>query len=494
MSSKAKAAWTYTVGVSPYQVTAFEDKRSGHVTLRWYERVGPKQLRRVLRSTGFPVRGARGGIDRDAEARAIAAANQWHRELAGGTWSRAPKARTVGPSPLTIREGWARAKDPDKGKWNHDTTHRDDIQRAIDRACLVWGEDFTWDAVDRGALRQLWRRELARLRAQGHGGFRGAELQLDLVLAVGAWLRDEQLISPTAALRWKGMMDEFKKDAGEHTPRQPRYTVAEYRKLFVSAWQADERWGLLYDLAAEYRIGQVASARRRDLDRERGRLRIKGHGKKKGEVIFFTEAQAANVAYVLEQGYLAGLERAFSAGDISDYPLFPGGHFAADDEGRLVSRAEYATRAPVDRSAWRAWHREAERLAGIPHLPGRGPYGSRRGGVDAAKELQISREGLRAWGGWVDQQMPDRTYADQEAEYARDEASRIRAQARGAAVGPGASRLARPTESPPSEGHELPEVSRDTTETPNGAPTEVSAPFNEGSQLSHSQEDSDDEP
>lgn len=427
--NKAASRWTYTVGLNPHRVTAFEDvKRGGIVTLRWHIGAGAAR-KRMLRSLGITIRGARGGLDRELLARAIAAADAQHVALASGKVSAVVMAPTA---PLTIAQGWARAKHPELGKWNKDSAYRKDIDRAIKRAVETWGAACTWEEIDRGQLRKLWRKELARLRSKGHTGTRGAQLLLDLVLAVAEWLRDEQLIGPTAALRWRNMDAEFLADAGDHTPSRPRYTVEEYRKLFAAAWQADERYGLLYDLGAEGRLGQVARAMRSHLDTATGRLRVIGRGKKKGTVIVFTAAQKLNVADVLAAGYLAGLEAAYQAGEIPDYPLFPGGHFARDkDTKALVSRAEYATRAPVDRTAWRAWHQDAEKLAGIPHLKGRGPYGSRRAGVDGAKAEKISREGLQSWGGWADSQMPDAIYADQEQEYARDEASEIRAKVRG---------------------------------------------------------------
>jgi len=64
-------------------------------------------------------------------------------------------------------------------------------------------------------------------------------------------------------------------------------------------------------------------------------------------------------------------------------------------------------------------------------VKGRGAYGLKRQSVDAAKAAGISREGLQRLGGWTDTQMPDRVYADQEADYARDEARQIRAKIRG---------------------------------------------------------------
>jgi integrase len=183
---------------------------------------------------------------------------------------------------------------------------------------------------------------LTQQRVAGFNGVRSAQLTLDLVLAVGPWLRDEQLIAPTAALRWKRLDEEFATDAGEHTPARPRYTREEYRALFTSAWKADERYGLAYALGAEYRIGQLIRAKRSHLDRANGRLTIPGSGKKRGSVVLFTPQQRADVERVLSTGYLAGLEAALLAEEITDYALFPGGHFAHDADGNLVSRAEYA--------------------------------------------------------------------------------------------------------------------------------------------------------
>ncbi len=454
------ARWEFTTGVKPYQVTVFEDvARDGVVTLRWTKPNG----KRGLRSLKFTVRGPRGALDRVKVTRAEQEAGAFSVRLANGFDVDAPLTKADAPKrALTIAEGWARASDADSGKWNKPTQHRKDIQRAIDRAVAIWGPTLTWDEVDRGQLRKLWRKELARLRAAGHGGFRGAQLMLDLVLAVGAWLRDEQIVSATAALRWGGLDAQFLEDAGEHVPYQPRYTVDEYRRLFPAAWLVDERYGLLYDLGAEYRLGQVARCRRQHLDRERGRLRVKGRGKKKGELIFLTPAQCANVERVLTVGYLAGLEAALQNGEIDDYPLFPGGHFARNEHGALVSRAEYATRAPLDRSAWRTWHDEAEKKADIPHVDGRGPYASRRGGVDGAKELKISREGMKPWGGWADNQMPDQVYADDEAEPARHEAAEIRAKLRGE---PASDRMndGAPTDSARQESSQIVAVSDEPT-------------------------------
>lgn len=425
----ARARWEYIAGMGPHRVVAFEDeRRGGVVTLRWHVGTAPNR-KRVLRALGWSVRGPRGGIDADQEKRAQQMAERQYQELLGKRGIGAPSPEYA--PQLTIWEGWQRACDQDTGKWNQDTPHRREVARAVARAMDIWGRGFTWNQVDRGAVRKLWRRELQRIRAKGHDGKRGALQTLDLVLAVGAWLRDEQMIDPTAAVRWKGLDAEFLADAGDKNPSRPRYTADEYRRLFDASWRADERYGLLYNLGAEYRLGQVVRARRSNLDRAAGRLTIPGRGKKMGAVIVLTAGQRADVERVLSTGYLAGLETAYNENVITDYPLWPGGQLPATIDGELATDARHATRDPIDRSAFRAWHREAERLAGIPHVPGRGPYASRRGAVDAAKEAKISREGLQPFGGWADAQTPDAIYADRDANYARVEAAEVRAKIRG---------------------------------------------------------------
>jgi len=67
----------------------------------------------------------------------------------------------------------------------------------------------------------------------------------------------------------------------------------------------------------------------------------------------------------------------------------------------------------------------------VPKVKGRAAYGLKRQSIDAAKAAGISREGLQRLGGWVDTQMADQVYADQEAGYARDEARDVRAKIRG---------------------------------------------------------------
>lgn len=452
--------WQYVVGVTPFRVVVFEDlSRKGVATLRWYGDREDGTRGRTLRALGYGVRGPRGGIDPVLRGRAEAAAEDLHHDLISGkplrvlqdetaTMAKGGRKRAGKLTPLTIMEGWTEAKDPDHGRWNTETPHRKELERAIRRAVQVWGAGMTWDQVGKPEIRTLWRRELKRLKATGADGVAGTRRIVTLVMAVAAWLRDEELIAPTACVGWRRLKIEMAADTGNYTPHRPRYTLAEYRLLFAKAWLVDVRHGLLYNLGAEARAGQVIRCKRSALSLEKGgHLDVQGRGRKGGLRIRFTKGQLSAVKDILARGYLRRMEQAYLAGEIKDYPLFPGGRLVVDKAGgELVAPLSAATGGHVWMSAVRKWHRGAERLAGIPHMPGRGLYGARRIGVDGAKENNASREGLKSFGGWGSEKTPDDIYADQEQEYAQFEARDIRAKVRGEDVG---GRSGNPAGGPP---------------------------------------------
>lgn len=429
---KPTVAWSYSVGMLPHRVLAYEDPARKHVVyLRW--RVAGDWRRKSL---GFGVRTPKGAIDKDAEKRARAAADQHYARLLNG--GQLPKAPT---HLLTIAEGWEAAKDPNTGKWPEDTAHRREMDRALQRAKSTWGARTAWNDIDRGEIRKLWRTEFRRARALGHEGVRSTEVVVARVMAVANWLRDEQKIAPTACLPWKAMKEEMRVDfakatQGRHEAKRPRYTPVEYRALLAAAPQVDPRWALLLTLGAEYRLGQVKRLRRSDVDLEANRVTVRGAGKKRGVVVVLTKGQRAQLDTALGAGgYLEGLERLYAKGAVKDYPMFPGLRLPVQD-GRPITRREHAERPELDNTQLRTWLAATEKKARvdgkpIPHEAGRGWYGLRRAAVDAAKAAKISREGLQAHGGWADAQIPDTIYADTQREYALEEAATIRARIRG---------------------------------------------------------------
>jgi integrase len=443
--------WSYSVGMLPHRVLAFEDPaRKLVVYLRW--RVAGDWKRKSLK---FTVRTPKGTLDKDAVKRAQQAADGvYARLVSGGVMPKAPQAE------LTIAEGWTLATDPQTGKWPEDTAHRREMERAMNRAKSTWGARTSWNAIDRGELRKLWRTELKRARALGHDGVRSTEVIIARVMAVANWLRDEQKLALTACLSWKAMKDEMRTDFakathGRHEVQRLRFTAEEYRALLAAAPSVDPRWALLLSLGAEYRLGQVKRVRRSDIDLEQGRVLVRGAGKKRGTVIVLTKGQRAQFeAAIGAGGYLAGLEQAYTAKRIDDYPLFPGLRLPVID-GVVVTRKEHASRPELDNTALRTWMLRTEKKARvdgkpITHVPGRGWYGLRRAAVDAAKAAKISREGLQAHGGWSDAQIPDTIYADQQAGYAQQEAADVRAKIRGEALEPSADQNGARTQNGPA--------------------------------------------
>lgn len=423
------AAWEYSVGLLPHRVVAYEDTaRRGVLYLRW--RVAGDWKRKSL---GFAfVRDAKGRIPKAQQERAQRDADaQYARLLSGGLVPAAPTAA------LTIKAGWALATDPERGKWIEDTMHRREMDRAIRRAKSVWGTDTTWNAIDRGEVRRLWRAELKRVKATGRPGVRSAEIIVARVMALATWLRDEGKIASTACLSWKAMKEDMAKDFKAYTPKRLRYSLQEYRAILTAAPSVDPRFGLLLQLGAEYRLGQVVRCHRSALSvGDTGTLRIAGSGKKGGTTVVLTDAQTAAAYDELTVGYLAGLESAYQTKQIDDYPLFPGVRLPKHD-GVPYTRIDHATRPSMGANhQLRTWLRATEAKARvddqpIPHITGRGWYGLRRIAVDAAKESGISREGLGASGGWANTQVPDAIYAEQEMAWAAKEAADIRAKIRG---------------------------------------------------------------
>jgi len=341
---------------------------------------------------------------------------QWIRPAAGG-------------GPMTVGEAAEVALDPATGRWSRQTGHGKEVARALQLAAEHWGADRPWGTLTRGDWRSLWRWRLTVLREAGHGGHRGTELVVQRAATVARWLVEEghvvRIVGPEREWRLR-LAEDYHRLAGDGPePRRPRHTLEELRRILQAAEQADPRFRLLLALGAELRLGQVVRCRRRDLDLQRGTLTVRGRGRKRGVVVELTAGQQAAAREALE-GYLSELE-----GSGQDYPLFPCGQLPGGRSGAArACPTRHLSAHPVGRRWVVAQFAMVEAAAGVPHRPGRGAYGIRRAAVDAVKALGVSREGLMAHGGWTDTAVPDRIYAEQQAEYARQEAARLRARVR----------------------------------------------------------------
>ena len=418
--------WEKSVGWLPHKVTVYErEDRGGELYLRWRSSGNwkRKSLRRSLRT-------ARGRIDADVQKWALDQASAQYAKLVAGL---PDQERAASALPLTLGETERRIIDLHTGKYPADTPHRREVQRALKEAVSVWGASTPWAEIRKADMRKLWRGRITTLLADGETGARGAEITASRVFAVAQWLRDEEIIPPQSCVPWKKWKQELKDDwsklsgnVGAPPVARPRYTLEESRKLLKASKEADPRFALLLAVGAELRLGQVARCRRTDLDLTHRTLTVHASGHKGGAVVKLTKGQFAAVKRALS-GYLRELEK-----HCADYPLFPSGQMPGGRSGRAVATVDrHATAQPIERTAIRLWMRALEVVADVPHVSGRGAYGIRRAAVDAAKAMKISREGLKAHGGWSDTQMPDRIYAEQQMEYAQEEARDIRAKIRG---------------------------------------------------------------
>ena len=172
-------------------------------------------------------------------------------------------------------------------------------------------------------------------------------------------------------------------------------------------------------------------ARRSGLDLDVGSLEVFGQEKKGGEKIMLTPGQLAAAKAAVASGYLRDLEASYANGEGPDYLLFPGGPMLARKAGEWTMGPGITYATHVERGWVLDNFHDAERAAGIEPVPGRGPYGLRRQGVDAGKAFGIGPDGLKAAGGWSSTKIPNEVYAEETNQRGREEAMRVRAQIRG---------------------------------------------------------------
>jgi hypothetical protein len=438
--------WEESYGFPPDVITVYERAEKGYTLYlrRWDKAAGNwrrKSLRRSLRDESGAYLKPR--AQNEVKAWARLEAKRWHEELTGAG---APTEEPPRP-PFTVGEAYAHVSDPGRGQLRTKTQgYRNEVKAALLVAARVWGAGRAWNTIRKADLRELGRKRIEELAADPDVkvGYRAAEITVARVITVANWLRDDDLIDEGACVppsSWKKELAESWAAHHQKTavplPQRPRHAEAEVRRLRAQAWAVDPRLGLILELGAELRSGQVRRAMRTDLDLEgggvapHGRVTIHGKGKKRGAVVHLTKQQRSSVDRAL-QGYLVRLEAAYQAGTLADYPLFPNGQLPGGRRGEPVATVErHATAGFLSPRTLGVWFREAEDLAEVPHVEGRLFYGARRVAVDGAKNRQVSRDALKELGGWADTQIPDTIYADAESAHFREEARRARESIRG---------------------------------------------------------------
>lgn len=398
--------------------------RPGYVVMRrWVN--GEWKRKSVGR---MELRDERGAVLPSAIEQAEIVAAKWHHELTG-----LEPDKAVAPALGTVGQTWAQISDPATGKYPHQTPFRDELQRALEYAVATWGADRPWVGISADDWTRLMRQRLTEQVARGRTGLRSTEITVARIITAANWLRKKKRIPFDAAIidpEWR--TDELApfymgltKTKSMPEPFRPRHTDEEARKLIAVSWDVDPRFGLMMALGAELRLGQVARSRRSDLDLTANTFTVKGSGDKKGETIELTPGQSIAVQRALE-GYLREFEAAGGS-----YHLFPGGRMIGKKGGDPVARQTIRGLQHINENTIRDWYWEAETLAGILRVKGRGVYGVRRAAVDHALKGKISQQGLKSLGGWSSDEMPRRVYADQENKNGRREAATSRASFRG---------------------------------------------------------------
>jgi integrase len=417
--------WSWAIGTRRRgRVKAYERAdKGGMLYMIWSERGQQRQ-----KNLGRHLRTENGKVIKDTERWAKEQARAKHEELrarvAGYTHPSAPNA--AARHALTLEQTIVLLQDPIEGKFPQDTPHRREVVRSIRYVRDTWGAKATWASVSKRDLRNLARRRMGELVADGKRGARTAEKMIEHILSVSNWLRDDDQIPEDAcrpSSRWTEELYEdwraISESEQDYRVEKPRHTLDEARAILAMANDVDPRFHLLVSLGADLRLGQVVRARRSQLDLDGNTFVVFGRGKKQGTTIELTSGQRRAVEQAL-RGYLVHLER-----ECVDYQLFPGrfaseaGEFMNPDGGYLHKQTIYR------------WFRRCEKLAGIKHVEGRCAYGIRRTAVDALLAEGISLPALQNNGGWSSPAIPTQEYADRASLGARQEAARARASWRG---------------------------------------------------------------
>lgn len=456
-----RTPWSYVAGTGKARVVVYEDARYGTLTLRWWDqKKNPPNWAKMSLRQKIEV-DARGKITTECEAFAVAAAQQKSLDLAGGVTSAAVQA----PAKFTIGQTEAAITNKDTGKYPRRTQMVDELRRSLRLAVALWGADTPWESITDAHWTMLLRRRLEGLVAEGHKGDRATEITIGRLITAVRWLRKKKLI-PRDAAYWS---DDWKDDVEQHwmavnksdrppEPFRPRHTHEEAIAI-LGASGFDPRFMLLMWLGMELRLGQVARARRTDLElppvdfaapverdedgidlTDYGTFEVFGAGKKHGTVVDLTRGQRRILDWSLaDGGYLGNIERRFKVGEVGNYRLFPSGYVV----GRVGLLREKPTQLSLsdkvnfERAVTGSWIRKnfrtAEKRAGVTHIPGRSAYGVRRVSRDVAEGM--SQSAIENFGSWTaGSKVANEVYLEPTNKAGRREARGARARLRGETV------------------------------------------------------------
>jgi hypothetical protein len=486
-AGKAKPAlgeWTHKITTRPTLTMYEELGRTGVVVwARWWDGTAGKKGASQTKSTGMSIRfppGHRreGEVSPAKEQEVLQLASRWHADLVAGNPPGTTHAASDGPdederASLTVAEGFRRYLDLSKGPYpDPSDPERQDVERAAEEAkrALGGGESAISSLVPMTAAQEIWRHVQRRFAEEQGGvstaapgrrerrnryrkslgparrsdGATWAQRVVHHFFACTNWLRSRGHIPEGACLRPADWKKQFKTDWRKLTGRDleeerepPRFSLQEGGRLLdtVTDERVDPRLRInVYFGGDALRSGQVRRARRTDLDLSgcgefgKGRLKVRGRGRKRGSTIDLDEVVRAQIDYEMTEGYLRECEKAFHKGEIADYALMPQGRFV---QGATPVRDARKYLQPISRRTLLDYFHSLEELAGVPHVPGRAWYGLRRLWTDLGPQHVQTARAREILGGWArGSTVPQVVYESKQDELAIREASRARAAIR----------------------------------------------------------------
>lgn len=396
--------WKVTIeGTSPPLTVYERADRGNELYLKWA--AGKSHKRPKLKAMSS-VRGTDGKLDPSLVTRARACALKQYEEAKRSTSGQGSVPRNDGP-PLTLKRGFDEVLAVPSGKYpSRDDTQWKTTRRVRDRVLSVLPPEMLWSELWPKHYRDVWR-ILAQRYAAGTSNlaWRAVEETVQQFVAASNWLGGDGGFLPAAPQppkKWrKSLKRDWAKVTGERpSVGRPRHSPKEIDQIWKTLHQADPRLVLWAELGGfEYRGGQVIRGDRKDLDLTPGAgdgyglFHIRGAGNKRGELVYLTPEQREAVDHALGEGYLSELEAAYEAGDLEDYPLWPG-------RGLVRGKArDRGTR--MNRRTMLKLFKELEDLAGVPHQKNRGWYGMRRGSADRTRTKTSDERVKNAAGGWA---------------------------------------------------------------------------------------------
>ena len=384
-------------GSRPYTISLREEKDKGTNVLLDYTVGG---VRRKL-SLGYPVRKQVGRrwkwdsrLDRAREAAEDHSAKLRLERLGGGV----PDSDS-----LTFGQAVEMFTDPDRGGLPPDPRTCSEYRRVLRLWTAHFGLDTPWNRIRRNDVE-------AKVPT--------AMKQLAILRGLYNWLTEKAqvdgLSNPVRGFNWKKLRDS-------HAVQRPRFTPEQIRAIVKVRHDVDPRFALFMALVDDSgaRSKAVRTLWRSAVDVELetppteaeapyGWILFPALKGQRAPLHLLTafERRELDVAF---SGYLNNMEAQWQ-GERIDYPLFPGARLA-NSRGRVVGIDQPGALRVADAKLLLRWFREAERLAGIEHVAGRGFHGIRRTVSDHLYE-ELGMDGLTTALGWSSRATPEQIYVD----------------------------------------------------------------------------------